>query len=146
MVHYMTQSDYCSIIWRTLLHAEPLEDSEKLSCSIIGEGIERAEVEATASFQLHVPSDRSPTATFTVAAELTHLLDRSVTKCTITQRGETVYEIAYKPEIRGRHVLRARVGTQEVQGGPFTVLVHFPALKLRWSLRTIPGPSFPLFS
>ena len=59
MVHYMTQSDYCSIIWRTLLHAEPLEDSEKLSCSIIGEGIERAEVEAAASFQLHVPSDRS---------------------------------------------------------------------------------------
>ena len=124
MVHYMTQSDYCSIIiWPTLLHTEPLEDSEKLSFSIIGEGIERAEVESTASFQLHVPSDRSPTATFTVAAELTHLLDRSVTKCTITQRGETDYEIAYKPEIRGRHVLRARVGGKMLNMDIFTLFI-----------------------
>ena len=102
MVHYMTQSDYCSIIWSTLLHAEPLGDSEKLSCSVIGEGIERAEVEATASFQLHVPSDRSPTVAFTVAAELTHSLDRSVTKCTITQRGESDYVMHYHSERRNR--------------------------------------------
>ena len=129
---------------KILLLSGVAESSEKFTCSTSGEGIKRAEVKSTASFKLCIiPSTQKSMA---IEAELKHVIHHSVIKCTITHGGEREYEVAYKPEIRGRHTLSLKIDSHEIQSSPFAVFVHCPAYKLGQSLRTIPDTSSPQLS
>ena len=93
-----------------------------------------------------IPSTQKSIANLTIEAELKHVVHHSVIGCTITHKGEQEYEVAYKPEIRGRYALSLKIDSHEIQGSPFAIFVHYPAYKLGPSLRTIPGASFPQVS
>ena len=41
------------------------------------------------------------------------------------------YIVAYKPEIRGRHILSLKIGSHKIQGCPFTIFAHYPCLHAR---------------
>lgn len=104
---------------------------------------------STASFKLSIiPSSQKSMVKLTAAieAELVRDLDQSVVRCTITHKGESEYEVAYKPDNRGRHTLSLRIDSHEIQGSPSTVFISYPAYMLGQSLRTFPDASVPQLS
>ena len=57
--------------------------------------------------------------------------------CSVERRGQSQYEISYKPTIKGRHQLHIKVDGQHVRGSPSSVAVKSPVEKLGTPILTL---------
>ncbi len=58
-------------------------------------------------------------------------------KCSLERRGQSQYEISYKPIVKGRHQLHIKVEGQHIRGSPFPVTAKSPVEKLGTPILTI---------
>ena len=63
--------------------------------------------------------------------------------CSAERRGQSQYEISYKPTIKGRHLLHIEAEGQHIRGSPHSVAVRMPVDKLGTSVLTIEGLARP---
>ena len=63
--------------------------------------------------------------------------------CSIEKRGQSQYEINYRPTIKGRHQLDIKVGGRRIRGSPFRVVVKLPVEKLGTPCQTVYGVTHP---
>ena len=63
--------------------------------------------------------------------------------CSVERRGQSQYEISYKPTIKGRHQLHIKVEGQHVRGSPSSVAVKSPVEKLGTPILTLGGVREP---
>ena len=63
--------------------------------------------------------------------------------CSVERRGQSKYEISYKPTIKGRHQLHVKVEGQHIRGSPFSVAVKSSVKKLGTPILTIGGLEGP---
>ena len=63
--------------------------------------------------------------------------------CSVERRGQSKYEISYKPTIKGRHQLHVKVEGQHIRGSPFSVAVKSSVKKLGTPIFTIGGLEGP---
>ena len=96
-------------------------------CTVMGEGVETAEVHQTAEVTLTTKLINSKTE---VVGQLKSLYDGSVVKCDVDHSGPGEYRIQYTPTVRGRHELTVSVDGQQVVGSPFPVIVSIHPTQL----------------
>ena len=65
-------------------------------------------------------------------------------KANVTQISNGVYEIAYTPKIRGRHILSVKLDGAEVSGGPFHIFAGIHPSLIGNPLRTIDDLNQPM--
>ena len=57
--------------------------------------------------------------------------------CSVERRGQSQYEIIYRPTIKGRHQLHIKVQGQHIRGGPLSLAAKLPVEKLGDPVLTI---------
>ena len=96
-------------------------------CTVVGQGLELADIGQQAHFEVHlVDMAGDPCTTHQqVTAELRSLVDSSVTPASVAHKTPDIYGVSvYQPNTRGRHELSVRVNDVPVQGSPFLVYVR----------------------
>ena len=61
----------------------------------------------------------------------------------VERRGESQYDISYKPTIKGRHQIHIKLGGQHVRGSPLLTAIKSPVEKLGTPILTIDGVKGP---
>ena len=96
-------------------------DSSK--CHVTGKGTEAAVVGETATAVLHaIDFDGQPCKDHILLEyELVSELTGTRTRGSVERRGQSQYEIKYKPPVKGKHQLHVKVEGQDIRGSPFSV-------------------------
>ena len=110
------------------------------NCQVTGEGVEAAKVMETSTVLLQAvnyggKSYEKPI--MSLECELESEITCIRASCSVERRGQSQYEISYKPTIKGRHQLHIKVEGQHVRGSPFSVAVTLPIEKLGTPIQTI---------
>ena len=115
-------------------------------CYVTGKGKEVAFVREKAIAVLRIINCRSkPCVDWikTLECILISEVTGTRTKCSAERRGQNLYEISYRPTIKGRHQLHVKVDGQHVRQSPFSVSVKTPVEMLGNPILTIDGVSKP---
>ena len=121
----------------------PQPDLQK--CTVTGRGLHLAETEQPAHFEVHlVDTTGDPCTTEQqIIAELRSNVDNSITPTSVTHKTPDTYEVSYRPNTRGRHVLNVTVNGEPVQGSPFLVYARQAPHLLGKPVRVIGGLHYP---
>ena len=88
---------------------DPQPDLQK--CTVTWRGLQLAETGQPAHFEVHLvdttgdPSGHNCTTEHQVTAELRSNVDGSITPTSVAHKAPDTYEVSYKPNTRGQHVL-----------------------------------------
>ena len=117
----------------------PALQPDPQKCTVVGQGLERAETGQQAHFEVHlVDMTGDPCTTEQqITAELRSLVDSSVTPTSVAHKTPDIYEVSYQPNTRGRHKLSVRVNDVPVQGSPFLAYARQAPHLLGRSVRVI---------
>ena len=74
-----------------------------------------------------------------VEAELKSLVTDSVIHADVNSKESGVYEVAYTPEVRGRHTLIVKVNGTQIAGSPFQVFAKIHPTQLGEPVRVVEG-------
>ena len=112
------------------------------NCQVTGKGVEAAKVMETSTVILQAvnyggKSYEKPI--MSLECELESEITCTRASCSVERRGQSQYEISYKPTIKGRNQLHIKVEGQHVRGSPFSVAVTLPIEKLGTPILTIGG-------
>ena len=110
------------------------------NCQVTGKGVEAAKVMETSTVILQAvnycgKSYEKPI--MSLKCELVSEITCTRASCSVEKRGQSQYEISYKPEIKGRHQLHVIVEGQHVRGSPFDVVAKLPVLKISAPILTV---------
>ena len=110
--------------FQVLVHNHPHPEN----CTAVGSGWELTETKEVTKFDVHLADiDGDPCViNQDVTAELKSIVDGSQVKAEVVTKSPAIYEVSYKPIIRGRHDLSVRVNGTPIQGSPFRVYVRQP--------------------
>lgn len=64
--------------------------------------------------------------------------------CSAEKRGQSTYEISYKPTMKGVHSLHIKVNGKHIYGSPFTVAVRSSSVNFSTPILTIGGVKDPM--
>ena len=115
-------------------------------CYATGKGIEATLVGENSSVVLQIVNSGGQPCVETIQSlecELVSELSGTTTRGSMKRRGQSRYEIKYKPTVKGRHQLHVKVEGQHVRGSPFAIRVRAPILKLGTPIRTFHGMKEP---
>ena len=108
--------------------------SNPAECHASGEGLERAIVGKISNALVRVVDfDGQPcleSVTSSLECELISELSGARVKGDVERRGQSEYEISYRPTIKGRHQLYVRLDNQHIRGSPFSVSAVLPVERL----------------
>ncbi len=114
---------------------------DPLQCQAAGKGLDGATVGETAYVIMEAFTSKGEPSKRGIEifeSNLVSELNRdSVVRCIVERRGQSQYEIRYKPTVKGRHQLHIKVDDRHISGSPFTVAVKLPLVKLSQPLMTI---------
>ena len=118
-------------------------------CHATGKGLKVAEVgeKSTATAILHAVSYEGKPCEEPIKlleCELVSEITGTRTNCSIERRGQSQYEINYKPTIMGRHQLHIKVEGQHIRESPSSVAVKLPVEKFRTPIQTLGGVCGPV--
>ena len=116
-------------------------------CHTTGKGLEVAVVGEKSTAFLHAVSYEGKPFEEPIKSlecELTSEITGTRASCSVERRGQSQYEISYKPTIKGRHQLHIKVEGQHVGGSPSSVAVKSPVEKLGTPILTLGGVREPL--
>ena len=102
-------------------------------CTVMGEGVETAEVHKTAEVTLTantLTNNKTTRCSSVVVGQLKSLYDGSVIQCDVEQSGPGEHRIQYTPTVRGRHELTVSVDGEQVLDSPVPVFVSIPPTQL----------------
>ena len=99
----------------------PALQPDPQKCTVVGQGLELAEIGQQTHFEVHLVDMAGDPCTTEqqVTAELRSLVDSSVTPASAVHKTPDIYEVSYQPNTRGQHKLSVRVNDVPVQGSPF---------------------------
>ena len=110
-------------------------------CTAEGSGTNIAEVGKPAQFTVrtvyqneHLCGEKQK-----VEAELKSLVSDSIIHADINSKESGVYEVAYTPEVRGRHTLIVKVNGTQISGSPFQVFAKIHPTQLGEPVRVVEG-------
>ena len=106
-------------------------------CQTTGKGLEVAVVGEKFTAILHAVSYEGKPFEEPVECELLSEITGIRASFSVERRGQSQYEISYKPTIKGRHQLHIKVGGQHVRGSPSSVAVKSPIEKLGIPILTL---------
>ena len=106
-------------------------------CHTTGKGLEVAVVGEKFTAILHAVSYEGKPFEEPVECELLSEITGIRASFSVERRGQSQYEISYKPTIKGRHQLHIKVGGQHVRGSPSSVAVKSPIEKLGIPILTL---------
>ena len=115
-------------------------------CQVSGKGLEVAAVgeEATALLQAIDYEGKSCAVPMnSLDCLLTSEIAGTRASCSVERRGQSQYQISYRPTIKGRHQLHIKVEDQHIRGSPFSVAVKAPVEKLGTPILTLGGVRVP---
>ena len=115
-------------------------------CHVTGKGVKVAVVgeESTAIVQANNFQDEPCEKQVTLLqCELVSELTGAVVRGNVRRRGESQYEINYRPTIKGRHQLLIKIKDQHIRGSPFPVTAKMPVEKLGTPIQSINGVNGP---
>ena len=105
-----------------------------------GMGIKTGEVGTPAQVVVDIATcQNQPCINQKVEAELKSLVDGSVVNAKVIEKDNGIYEAAYTPTVRGRHMLSIKVNKREIAGSPFQVFVKIHPNRLGQPVRVISG-------
>ena len=115
-------------------------------CHTTGKGLEVAVVGEKSTAILHAVSYEGKPCEESIKSlecELASEITGTRASCSVERRGQSQYEISYKPTIKGRHLLHIKVEGQHVSGSPSSVAVKSPVEKLGTPILTLGGVRKP---
>ena len=115
-------------------------------CHTTGKGLEVAVVGEKSTAILHAVSYEGKPCEEPIKSlecELVSEITGTRASCRVERRGQSQYEISYKPTIKGRHQLHIKVEGQHVRGSPSSVAVKSPVEKLGTPILTLGGVRGP---
>ena len=123
----------------------PALQPDPQKCTVVGQGLELAETDQQAHFEVHLVDMAGDPCTTEqqVTAELRSLIDSSVTPASAAHKTPDIYEVSYQPNTRGRHELSVRVNDVPVQVSPFLVYARQAPHLLGRPVSVIKGLSYP---
>ena len=115
--------------FQVLVHDHPHPEN----CTAVGSGWELTETKEVTKFDVHLADiDGDPCViNQDVTAKLKSIVDGSQVKAEVVSKTPAIYEVSYKPIIRGRHYLSVKVNGTPIQGSPFRVFVRQPPRLMR---------------
>ena len=120
------------------VYSSSLPDPSK--CRITGKGAGQALIEERSKAILKVLNfEGKPCEEPFKVLECELVCERTGTRarCRVKRKGQSQYEISYKPTIKGRHQLHIKAEGQHIRGSPFSVGVKMPVDKLGVPILTI---------
>ncbi len=125
------------------LYATGSPDPSK--CCTTGKGSDTAEVgkKSTIIFQAMNWDAQPCKGLITISCELLSEITGTIARGSAKRKGQSQYEISYRPTIKGRHQLHVKVEGQQVRGSPFPVTARLPVEKLGTPILTIKGIERP---
>ena len=110
-------------------------------CIAEGPGTNIAEVGKPAQFTVHTVYQNGQLCgeKQKVEAELKSLVTDSVIHADANSKESGVYEVAYTPEVRGRHTLIVKVNGTQISGSPFQVFAKIHPTQLGEPVRVVEG-------
>ena len=114
------------------------EKTNLLELSVEGAGMRGAEVGKPALVKMSCKSLEP----VTIASKLTS--KHGSVELTVAKKGNSVYEIKYVPQARGRHNLEITANGLPVTGSPYPVVVKIPPTQLGKPLKVIRGVKHPI--
>ena len=114
------------------------EKTNLLELSVEGAGMRGAEVGKPALVKMSCKSLEP----VTIASKLTS--KHGSVELTLAKKGNSVYEIKYVPQARGRHNLEITANGLPVTGSPYPVVVKIPPTQLGKPLKVIRGVKHPI--
>ena len=115
------------------LHSVP----SPFSCRVTGKGVEGVATVGRKSTAILEAVNFGGTPFESMKCELESEITGTSVSCRVERRGQSQYEISYKPEIKGRHQLHVKVEGQHIRGSPFDVVAKLPVLKISTPILTI---------
>ena len=115
-------------------------------CHAIGRGLEVAVVgeKSTAVIQaLSFRDEPFKKPIKSLECELASEITGIGTSCDVERRGESQYEISYRPTVKGRHQLHIKVKGQHIRGSPFSIVVTSPVENLGTPIQILRGIEGP---
>ncbi len=108
--------------------------------SIEGSDISQTETEKEAKITVRV----QPCEVRSIKVELRSVFDNSATKTTVVAKGKGVYEVSYRPSVRGRHRLSISLN-DDPNVVQFPVFVKHPPTQLKDPIRHVRGFNSPYY-
>ena len=124
----------------------PSGSPDPSKCQTTGKGLEVAVVGEKSTAILHAVSYEGKPCEEPIKSlecELVSEITGTRARCSLERRGQSQYEISYKPTIMGRHHLHIKVEGQNVRGSPSSVAVKSPVEKLGTPILTLGGVRGP---
>ena len=122
-----------------------LPQADVSKCTIEGDGVRTSETKAMANFTVRtaycngVPCKEPQD----VRVEIKSLVDHSNLQAPVTARDNAVYDVSYRPVIRGQHEMNVYVNNVLLPGCPFRMHAEIPPKQLCDPIRRITGLNTP---
>ena len=118
----------------------PSGSPDPSKCHTTGKGFEVAVVGKKSTAILHAVSYEGKPCEESIKSlecKLASEITGTRASCSVERRGQSQYEISYKPTIKGRHQLHIKMEGQHVRGSPSSVAVKSPVEKLGTPILTL---------
>ena len=115
-------------------------------CHATDKGLEVAAVGVKSTAILHAVSyEGKPFDKLikSLECELSSKITGTQVNCSVERRGQSQYEISYRPTIKGSHQLNIKMEGQHIRGSPSSVAVKSPVEKLGTPILTVGGVHLP---